>query len=350
MKTLYAQAEPGKVTLQEKELSAPGPGEVLLKAKYSAMSPGTENSLLAGYIVPLPTSIGYAMAAEVLEVGEGVEEFKPGDHVVSTVEHAQYVVTSALNCTLCPEGVDLRQAPFWNLAHTGMYAVRQAGLKMGEPCAVLGQGFVGAMTAQCARLAGACPIIVTCHHDSHLEASKAMGGIDVAINTTGDEDALERVVKEMGIDLPVIFEATGRRGPLMQAANLVAERGRVVMISQCHGQDMPPIDEPLMMKGASLIGTYVNSRPYKLKRADLEITGVWPPVMNQNLRGYHNSDMWTADEDIMIFLNMIKYGRLDITPLISHEFHYTEIPQAYAEYVYPKTNSKMNGGLIRWED
>ena len=349
MKTVYAQAQPGKVVLAEKELSKPGPGEVLLKAKYSAMSPGTENGLLGGHIVPLPTSIGYAMAAEVLEVGEGVEEFKPGDHVVSTVEHAQYIVTSAMNCTLCPEGVDLRQAAFWNLAHTGMYAVRQSGLKMGEACAVLGQGFVGAMTAQCARLAGACPIIVTCHHDNHLEASKAMGGIDAAINTTNDPDGLERTVKEMGIELPVIFEATGQRGPLMQAANLVAERGRVVMISQCHGQDMPPIDDPLMQKGASLIGTYVNSRPYKLKRADLLIAGTWPPVMGKTLRGYHNADMWTADEDIMVFLNLIKYGRLDITPLISHEFSYEELPRAYADYVYPKTNSVMNGGLIRWE-
>ena len=62
------------------------------QAKYSAMSPGTENGLLGEHIVPLPTSIGYAMAAEVIEVGEGVEDLKVGDHVVATVEHAQYVV------------------------------------------------------------------------------------------------------------------------------------------------------------------------------------------------------------------------------------------------------------------
>ena len=94
MKTIYAEAQPGKVVLKEKEIPAPGKGEVLLKAKYSAMSPGTENGLLGEHIVPLPTSIGYAMAAEVIEVGEGVEDLKVGDHVVATVEHAQYVVTS----------------------------------------------------------------------------------------------------------------------------------------------------------------------------------------------------------------------------------------------------------------
>lgn len=57
MKTIYAEAQPGKVVLNEKEIPAPGKGEVLLEAKYSAMSPGTENGLLGEHIVPLPTSM-----------------------------------------------------------------------------------------------------------------------------------------------------------------------------------------------------------------------------------------------------------------------------------------------------
>ena len=57
MKTIYAEAQPWKVVLKEKEIPAPGKGEVLLKAKYSAMSPRTENGLLGEHIVPLPTSM-----------------------------------------------------------------------------------------------------------------------------------------------------------------------------------------------------------------------------------------------------------------------------------------------------
>ncbi len=350
MKTIFAEAQPGKVVLKEKEVGKPGVGEVLLKAKYSAMSPGTENGLLGEHIVPLPTSIGYAMVAEVIEVGEGVTELKPGDHVVSTVEHAQYIITKELNCTKCPEGIDLKQAAFWNLGHTGMYALRRSNLQMGEPCAVLGQGFVGAITAQCARLAGACPVIVTDLDDGRLEAAKKMG-VDVAINTGKDKDGLKKCVEALGMDgLPVIYEATGARGPLMEAAELIGERGRLVMISQVHGEAMPPIDDPIMQKGASLIGTYVNSKPYKLKRADLEIVGTWPPVMTGKLRAYDNNDVWTCDKDIQVFLNMIKYGKLDITPLISHEFKYTEIPEAYEKHVFPHVDPAVTGGLISWVD
>ncbi len=347
MKTIYAVCEPEKVVLKEKELPAPGAGQVLLKAKYSAMSPGTEKGLMCGAIVPLPTNIGYAMVAEVIEVGEGVEDLKVGDHIVTTGEHAQYLIMDELNCTLCPEGVDLRQAAFWNLGHTGMYALRRSNLQLGEPCAVLGQGFVGAITAQCARIAGAVPVIVTDLDDTRLEAAKKMG-VDIAINSKDDPEGLEKAVEELGYGgLPVIFEATGARGPLMQAAELVSERGRVVMISQVHGEAMPPIDDPIMQKGASLIGTYVNSKPYKLKRADLLIEGGWPPVMGKKLNRYVNSDCWTSDEDIKVFLNLIKYGKLDINPLISHEFDYTEIPEAYDKYVW-NMDPSLTGGLIRW--
>lgn len=346
MKTWYARAYEGRVALEEKELPQPGKGEVLLKAKYSAMSPGTEKGLLAGAIVPLPTNIGYAMAAEVIECGEDVYELKVGDHVVTTGEHAQYLIMSEMNCTKCPDGIDLRQAAFWNLAHTGMYALRRSGLQAGEPCAVLGQGFVGAITAQCARIAGAVPVIVTDLDQTRLDAAKKMG-VDIAVNVKEEPEGLKEAVEALGRELPVIFEATGARGPLMQAAEMIGERGRLVMISQVHGEDMPPIDDPIMQKGASLIGTYVNSKPFKLKRADLLIESGWPPVMSSRLNRYANSDCWTSDEDIQVFLNLIKYGRLDITPLISHEFSYTEIPEAYDKYVW-NMDPGLTGGLISW--
>ena len=111
---------------------------------------------------------------------------------------------------------------------------------------------------------------------------------------------------------------------------------------------MPPLDEPLMMKGASLIGTYVNSRPFALRRADLEITGVWPPVLNTKLRRFNSLMGNTVDEDIRVFLNMLAYGRLDITPLISHRFNYKQMTEAY-EMVW-KGDRSLTAGLIEWND
>lgn len=348
MKTFYAVVEPEKVVLKEKELPNPGKGQVLLKAEYSAMSPGTEKALMMGVIVPLPTNIGYAMAAKVIEVGEGVTSLKVGDNVVTTGEHAQYLIMDEWNCTPAPAGIDMEQASFFNLGHTGMYAVRRASIELGEPCVVLGQGFVGAITAQVAKAAGALPVIVTDLDEGRLDTAREMG-VDIAINPSTDPDGLQKAVDALDRGgVPVVFEATGARRPLMQAAEIVSERGRVVMISQVHGQAMPPIDDPIMQKGASLIGTYVNSKPFALKRADLQITGSWPPVMAKELTRYVNKDVWSSDEDIRVFLNLLYYKKMDIKPLISHRFSYKNIAEAY-ELVWNQDPSLI-GGVINWND
>ena len=347
MKTIYAVAEPGKVVLKEKELPKPGPGELLLEAEYSTMSPGTEFALMSGFIVSLPQPIGYSMAARVIEVGAGVSDFKIGDPVVTTGEHAQYLIMDARNVTPAPHGIDMEQAAFFNLAHTGMYALRRANLQLGEPAVVMGQGFVGAITAQIARCAGALPIIVTDLDESRLERARQMG-VHYAINSKTDPDGLTRVVDSLGRGgVPVVFEATGVRKPLEQAFEIIAERGRVVMISQVHGETMPKYDENLMMKGASLIGTYVNSKPFALRRADLVIKGNWPPVMDDKLNRYVNSDVWTSDEDIRVVLNLIHYGSLNIKPLITHRFSYEQLPEAY-DLVF-KQDPSLLGGVIKWK-
>ncbi|MBP2638416.1 MAG: zinc-binding alcohol dehydrogenase [Firmicutes bacterium] len=347
MQTKYAVVEHGKVYLAEKDLPKPGPGELLLKAEYSTLSPGTEWALMNGFIVPLPTNIGYSMAAHVVEIGEGVIDFKVGDAVVTTGEHAQYLIMHEYNCTPAPNDIDMEQAAFFNLAHTGMYALRRSGIQMGEPAVVMGQGFVGAMTAQVARCAGALPVIVTDLDDSRLEKAKRMG-VHYAINPKKEPGKLEEVVASLNRGgVPVVFEATGARQPLEQAFEIVSERGRVVMISQVHGEDMPHYDDNLMQKGASLIGTYVNSKPFSLRRADLQIKGTWPPVMSDKLNRYVNSDVWTCDEDIRVFLDLVKYGSLNIKPLITHRFDYEKISDAY-ELVW-KQDSSLMGGVIKWK-
>ncbi|MBP1626964.1 MAG: zinc-binding alcohol dehydrogenase [Holophagaceae bacterium] len=347
METQYAVAEPGKVVLKTKTLAKPGPGQVLLEAEYSTISMGTENALMGNHIVPLPQPIGYSMAARVIEVGPDVTDLKVGDPVVTTGQHAQYLLMDAKNCTPAPHGIDMQQAAFFNLAHTGMYAIRRTGIKLGEPTLVMGQGLVGAITAQLARLAGAMPLIVTDLDDRRLDNARKMG-VHYAINPKTQPGELERVIESIGWGgIPVIFEATGARKPLDQAFELVSERGRVMMMSQVHGGDAPQYDTNLMMKGATLIGGYINSKPFALKRADLTIKGEWPPVMGDNLVRYVNSDTWTSDEDIRVILNLIKFGSLNITPLISHRFEFEDISKAY-DMVW-NLDPNLLGGVIRWK-
>jgi len=348
MNALYAQVESiGKVVMKTTDLPAPGPGQMLLEAEYSSISPGTEYSLMAGKVLPLPQNIGYSMVASVIETGSGVTGFEVGDLVVATGQHASHLILDERICTPAPKDIDKEQAAFFILAHTAMYGIRRATIQLGEPVVVFGQGMVGALAARLAKLSGATPLIVVDIDDSRLEYAKDMGAV-YTVNIGKNPDELISVVDILGWGgIPVVIEATGVREPLELAFRIVSERGRVVLLSTILDDgSLPKYDIDLFEKGATLIGGYVNSKPFSLKRNDLTRLMQWPPILTDGAGRFNSSEMWTSDEDIRVFLNLIKYGSLDIRSLITHRFTPRQIPDAY-NMVWNSDKSLL-GGLICW--
>jgi len=352
IETLYAQAEYGKVVLKRKALAAPDKNQLLLEAVYSALSPGTERDLMSGKVVPLPQAIGYAMIARVVETGADVTGFKAGDIVACTGEHAEYLVLSEDAATPVPVGTDLEQAAFFNLAHTALYGIRRTKIQLGESVLVLGQGMIGLLTAGLARQAGACPVIVTARDDERLKLSKQLGA-HITVNVREHQDELERTLKGLGSGGPaIVFEAAGSPETMTQSLALVGERGRVMILSTVHddtgnSMEFNEMMRGLFMKGATLIGSYVNSKPFYLKRRDIVFNEKWPPGLSDRETRFTSSDIWTSDEDIRTVMNLIYYGSLDLRPLITHRFSVEQIPEAY-EMVWKKDRSLI-GGLICWK-
>jgi 2-desacetyl-2-hydroxyethyl bacteriochlorophyllide A dehydrogenase len=358
METRFVEAGLGKVTVKTKQIPDPGPGQLLLKAECSAISPGTEHSLMTGKMMPLPQNAGYSMVARVAGLGEGVTDFKKGDLVVATGEHADYLVLDEHIVTPTPEGIDEEQAAFFVLAHTALYGIRRTKIQLGESMVVLGQGMVGLLAAQLARLSGACPLIVTDVSDKRLALAKEMG-VHHAINTKTDPDALVKTIRDIGPGAPaVVLEAAGVPETMKQAINIVGERGRVLFLSTVFEDTLKKVPfadmfTELFMKGATLIGAYINSKPFSLKRYDLRFPDPekgerWPPKITDKSKRFVSSDIWTSEEDIRTVLNLIKYGVLNLKPLITHRFSVDEIPAAY-DIVW-KQDPGLIGGLIKWKE
>jgi threonine dehydrogenase-like Zn-dependent dehydrogenase len=269
-----------------------------------------------------------------------------GDYVVTTATHASYVIVDTRVVTKVPKSVDLRQAAFFNLAHTSMFALRRSQLQLGESCLVMGQGLVGAITAQLAKLAGASPIVATDLDVNRLSIGKNLK-IDHclhAIDDANEVSALASNNRAGGFD--VVFEATGQREPLKNAFDLVGERGRVVMMSQSHGDTLPNFSHEMFLKSAALIGGYINAKPFKLYRSDIEIRGSWPPEASEKVVEYGGTDIWTGDADITVLMKLINSGELNITPLITHEYAWSDIPELYQK-VWDRDASQL-GVLINW--
>jgi len=94
--------------------------------------------------------LGYSSAGRVIEVSQGVDEFSVGDLVacsgVGYANHAEIVTVPKNLCVKLNKNSNLKNASYNALGGIAMQAIRQADLKLGETCAVIGLGLVGQLT------------------------------------------------------------------------------------------------------------------------------------------------------------------------------------------------------------
>ena len=174
---------PGVVELDDRPLPAPGPGEVLLRTRRTLISPGTELTILSGDFAPgsawddygrYPFVAGYSAAAEVAEVGEGVEAVQVGDLVAAGTPHARWV-TAPVSAVHPLHGADvpLDVMPFVALAATVMNGVRRGQVGWGDSVVVFGLGLLGQLAVRYCRLCGARPVVAVDPIDARLALAPA---------------------------------------------------------------------------------------------------------------------------------------------------------------------------------
>ena len=77
----YAASRP--LTVAEVEVDPPGEGEVLVRIRAAGLCHSDLSVINGDRPRPLPMALGHEAAGEVVEVGPGVEDLQPGDHVVA---------------------------------------------------------------------------------------------------------------------------------------------------------------------------------------------------------------------------------------------------------------------------
>jgi alcohol dehydrogenase len=77
----YATSRP--LTVAEVEVDPPGEGEVLVRVRAAGLCHSDLSVINGDRPRPLPMALGHEAAGEVAEVGRGVWDLQPGDHVVA---------------------------------------------------------------------------------------------------------------------------------------------------------------------------------------------------------------------------------------------------------------------------
>lgn len=222
-----------EVSVELVEIPPPGPGEVLIKTSYSAVSPGTELRSLSGRqpnAAPWPVISGYSLSGRIVACGEGVElpvgmpVFATGTRRASVNlmwgGHVAYAVTSAASTFPLPNGVSLLAASALHLAAIAYHGLRLARPMPHESVVVLGLGAIGQMAARLFSAAGAhvlaadlSPVRVALAQAAGVEAFTPSGAVGAAVR------------RRLPAGADIVVDATGAAPVLHQAIEIAHELG-----------------------------------------------------------------------------------------------------------------------------
>ena len=257
--------EPGRLTI----VAAPAPrdcapGEARVRVRRIGVC-GTDIHAFNGKqpFFSYPRILGHELGVEVLEVGTGVGNVKPGDRC------AVEPYLNCGNCIACRRGkpncctdirvlgvhtdggmreeftlpadklhpssrLSLDQLALVETLGIGAHAVQRAGVESGEFALVIGAGPIGLAVVQFVIAAGA-RVIVLDINEARLEFCQRQLGAENVVNGA-KEDALESLRTLTNGDLPTaVFDATGSPRSMMASFAYPAHGGRLTFVGLFQG-------------------------------------------------------------------------------------------------------------------
>ncbi len=257
------------VRLEEMAVPKIGPGELLVRVRASGIC---GSDLMEWYrIKKAPLVLGHEIAGEVVEVGEGIQNFQQGDRVF--VSHhvpcghcrycraghqsvcdtlrtthfdpggfAEYIRVPGINVELgtwrLPEEMTFDEGSFIEPLACVARAQRFARLSAGQTVLVMGSGISGLLHIQLARARGAARIFATDINDFRLSAATRFGA-DGAIH--GGEDVPARLRDLNGGRLAdLVIVCTGAIPAIQQAVRSIDRGGTLLFFAPtAAGVDVP---------------------------------------------------------------------------------------------------------------
>jgi len=288
--------------------------------------------------IPVPMVVGHEFVGEIVAVGSNVRDFFPGQ-VVSGEGHvvcghcrnclagrrhlcaatkgvgvnrpgafAEYLSLPQTNVWVHSPGIDRDVAsifdPFGNAVHTAL-----SFPLLGEDVLVTGAGPIGIMGAAVAKHAGARYVVITDPNEDRLDLARKMG-VTLAVNP------LKRKLKDVQAELGM---QEGFDVGLEMSGNEAAFRDMLAQMS--HGGKIAMLGIP-----------------------EKEIAIDWNTVVFSMLtiKGIYGREMYETWYKMTVMLQ----SGLDIRPVITHRYHYTEFQQGFDAML----SGKSGKVILSWRD
>ncbi len=259
MKAAYYEGNK-KFSVGESQIVPPGAGQVRMEVAYAGIC-GTDVHIFLGHMdhrLTPPQVVGHEAVGTVVEVGEGVADFKVGDHVVlrptdacgkcPSCQRGHFNICPTLNFIgitspgafqgswtvpayllhKVPDDINMVHAALIEPLAVAAHDVRYGEVTAEDFCVVLGAGPIGMLEAMVCKEKGA-TVVISEVNASRIALAKELG-FDVV--NPAEEDLVKYVFdKTNGAGADVVFEVTGTQAGAEMMTKLPRTRGRIVIVA-----------------------------------------------------------------------------------------------------------------------
>lgn len=302
--------------------------EVLMKVKKVGIC-GTDLHIYNGGMhIPTPLVMGHEFVGDIVKIGEQVTNVLVGDRAVA--EHvigcgkcsyclagkrnlcknptviglhkqgalAEYIVLPSDLVFKLSEELSYDEGVLVEPLSIAVYAVRKAGVNVGDQVAVVGQGPIGLLVDFVAKASGG-TLFGFDKHDSRLQYAKDHGYIFKGFNI-GQEDYMQQFKNEAVDGADIVFEAVGSETSAKLALDLARPGGKVIVLGV--------FEHDVMINMMAIV------------RKELQVMGSWTCVF--------------SFEETML---LMKSQKLDAASLITHRYKFEDARKAFQEAATDKS-------------
>jgi threonine dehydrogenase-like Zn-dependent dehydrogenase len=322
--------------IQEVERPRAGPGEAVIRITLTTIC-GTDLHIVRGeYPVAPGRIIGHEPVGVIEELGSGLDGYAVGDRVLvgaitpcgqchgclsghlsqcghghghealggwrlgNTIQgsQAEYLLVpyAQANLAKIPAGLSDEQVVLLaDIASTGISGAESGNVRIGDAVVVLAQGPIGLCATAGAKLMGASLIIGVDGDETRLRFAKTLGA-DVVLDYRED-DIVAEVKRLTGGGADVAIEALGTQQTFETALRCLRPGGTLSSLGVYSGKLGIPYDA------------------FNAGLGDHRIVTTLCPGGKERMRR---------------LMEMVRTGRLDLTPMLTHSFSLDRIEEAYA--------------------
>jgi len=322
---------PGEIRLETMPIPRARAGEAVIRVTLTTIC-GTDLHILKGeYPVRDGLVIGHEPVGIIHEIGDGVTGYAVGDRVLvgaitpcgqcnpclsgnwsqcggalggwkfgNTIHgaQAQYlrVPHAQANLAKIPDELTDEQVVLLaDIASTGISAAESAEMRIGDSVAIFAQGPIGLCATAGAKLKGASLIVAVESDPVRAEMARCMGADVVLDFTQGDViEQIKGMTGGRGVD--VAIEALGTQATFENALRVLRPGGTLSSLGVYSGKLSVPLE------------------PFAAGLGDHKIVTTLCPGGKERMRR---------------LMELVRHGRLDLTPLLTHTFPLERITEAY---------------------